>query len=164
MGSLGLGMMGAAMAIGAVFGSLGVASMQNTSGRSVIQLVGGVGFGVSLIVFAAMPVLPLGLVALLFVDLMSNGYWALNNAMILGSTGPAYYGRVMSIYMLSRSIMPFVALPESALADRIGVQWMMGGVGGLLVLILLGIALLLLGYQRLRAAEQPRQVNPTASV
>ena len=148
--------MGAFMAVGALVGSLGVASLTSTSRRSLIQLVGGLGFGVSLVLFAAAPVLSLGLVSLLFVGLTSNGYWALNNTMVLGSTDPKYYGRVMSVYMLSWSIMPFATMPESALADQLGVQKMVAGVGVLLVLSLLAIMLIVPGYRRLRDEETPR--------
>jgi predicted MFS family arabinose efflux permease len=150
------GGMGAVMAVGALVGSLVVASLSNTSRRSVIQLAGGLGFGVALILFAAAPVLFLGLLALLFVGLTANGYWALNNTMVLASTAPEYYGRVMSVYMLSWSLMPFAALPESALADALGVQTMLAGVGVLLVLALLAIALVLPGHRRLREQEAAR--------
>ena len=156
VGSVGLGVMGAVMAVGALVGSLGVASLSNTSRRSLIQLAGGVGFGIALVFFAAAPTLPLGLVALVFVGLTANGFWALNNTMVLGSTDPKYYGRVMSVYMLSWSVMPFATLPESALADQFGVQTMVAGVGGLLVVALLAISLLVPGHRRLREDEASR--------
>jgi predicted MFS family arabinose efflux permease len=145
--------MGAAMAVGALVGSLGVASLSNTARRSAIQVAGGIGFGVTLIVFAAAPSLPFGLLALLLVGLTSNGFWALNSTLVLASTDREYYGRVMSVYMLSWSVMPFVAMPESALADALGVQTMVAGVGVLLVLVLLAVILLLPGHRRLREQE-----------
>ena len=163
VGSIGLGAMGAFMAVGALAGSLAVASLSNTSRRAMIQLVGGVGFGVTLVLFAAAPVLSLGLLALIFVGLTANGYWALNNTMVLGSTNPEYYGRVMSVYMLSWSVMPFATLPESALADQVGVQTMVAGVGVLLVLALLAIVLLLPGYRRLREQDAARGLSAPVS-
>ena len=95
----------------------------------------------------------MGLLALLFVGLAANGYWALNNTMVLGETDQNYYGRVMSVYMLSWSVMPFVALPQSALADAFGVQPMVAGVGALLIVMLLAIVMLLPGHRRLRERE-----------
>lgn len=148
-----LGVMGAMAAVGALIGSLGVASLRATAKRSAIQLVGGIGFGVMLVLFAAAPNLPLALLALLFVGLASNGYWALNNTMVLGNTAPKYYGRVMSVYMLSWSFSSFAALPEGRLADAVGVQTMTAGVGVLLVLALLAIVLFLPGHRRLREHE-----------
>lgn len=148
-----LGAMGAVMAVGAVVGSLGVASLSNTSRRSLVQAVLGVGFGFSLIVFAAAPTLPLGLAALLLVGLTANGYWALNNTMVLGNADEEYHGRVMSIYMLSWSVMPFVALPESALVDQVGVQTTIAVVGAVLVVVLIAIVALMPGYRRLREQE-----------
>lgn len=152
VGSVGLGLMGAFMAVGAVVGSLGVASLPNTSRRSLIQLAGGIGFGISLVLFAAAPTLVPGLIALLFVGLTSNGYWALNTTMVLGNTDGEYYGRVMSVYMLSWSFMPFAAMPQSALADAYGVQWMIAGVGILLVVLIVAMVALP-GYRRLRDRE-----------
>jgi MFS family permease len=147
-----VGVMGAVMAAGALVGALGVASLSNTSRRSTIQMFGGLAFGVGLIFLGAAQTLPLGLVALLFVGFASNGYWALNNTMVLSSTSPEYYGRVMSVYMISWAVSPFVALPESALADRFGVQWLVAGVGVTLIVALLAIALLLPGQRRM---DQP---------
>ena len=161
VGAVGLGAMGAVMAVGAVVGSLGVASLSSTSRRSAIQLAGGLGFGVSLILFGAAPVLWMGLLALVLVGLTSNGYWALNNTMVLGATDSKYYGRVMSVYMLSWSVMPFAALPESALADQIGVQVTVAGVGVLLVAALLAIVILVPGYRRLREEDVSRVAKPS---
>jgi MFS family permease len=155
-----LGAMGAAMAVGASAGSLVVASLSNASRRSLIQLVGGLGFGVTLVLFAAAPVLWLGLLGLLFVGFMANGYWALNNTMVLANTDPEYYGRVMSVYMLSWSLTSFSGLPESALADAVGVQTMLAGVGVTLVVLLLAIALLLPGHRRLRDHESAGLAMP----
>lgn len=154
VGEAWLGAMGAVMAVGALAGSLGVASLSNGARRSLVQVAAAVGFGVSLVVFAAAPTLPLGLAALVLVGLTANGYWALNNTMVLGHTSEAYYGRVMSIYMLSWSLTPFVTLPESALVDRIGVQTTTALVGAALVALLIALALLLPGYRRLHEQER----------
>ena len=156
VGSAGLGAMGVVMSAGALAGSLLVASLTQTSRRAMMQLAGGVGFGLSLILFAAAPALVLGLLALLLVGITANGYWALNNTMVLGATDREYYGRVMSVYMLSWSLMPFATLPESALVDRVGVQTLVAGVGVLLMAMLVLIAVLLPGYRRLREEEAAR--------
>ena len=155
-----LGAMGAMVAVGALAGSLGVASLSGTSKRSLIQLVAAIAFGVALVLFAAAPTLPLGLIALLFVGFASNGFWALNNTLVLGNTDEEYYGRVMSVYMLNWSVVSFAALPESALIDVIGAQRVLGGVGVLLVVLVLATALLLPGQKRLREHEA-RALQPT---
>ncbi len=161
VGESWLGAMGAVAAVGALVGSLGVASLSTSSRRSMLQLVLGLGFGVMLVVFAAASVLPLGLLALLLVGLTSNGYWALNNTMVLGNAHPEYYGRVMSVYMLSWSVSSFAALPEGKLADVLGVQTMVAGAGVLLVVALLAIVTLLPGHRRLRDHEAALQPAPT---
>jgi MFS family permease len=148
-----LGAMGAITAIGALISTLFVASLAQGAKRSAIQLAGVLGFGVSLIVFAIMPSLLPGLIALFFVGLASNAFWALNNTMLLDVSDKAYYGRVMSVYMLSWAVMPFVALPESALADRFGVQALVAGIGVTLIVVALAAVMLLPGHRRLQAME-----------
>jgi predicted MFS family arabinose efflux permease len=153
VGSVGLGLMGVAAGIGALAGALGVASLQNGSKRTLIQLIGGLGFGISLVMFALAPGLPVALLVLIIVGVTSNGYWALNSTMVLGNSDPEYYGRVQSIYMLSWSVQGFAALPESALADVVGVQALMAYIGLALVVSLIAIATLVPGYKRLKARD-----------
>jgi predicted MFS family arabinose efflux permease len=160
VGDSWLGAMGAMMAVGASIGSLVVASLPSTSRRSQIQLVGGLGFGLGLVLFAAAPNIWFGLGGLLLVGFMSNGYWALNNTMVLSNTDSAYYGRVMSVYMVSWSLTSFTGLPESAIADALGVQTMVAGVGALLVVCLLAIVLLLPGHRDLRKHEAGLATGP----
>jgi MFS family permease len=146
------------MAVGAFAGSLLVASLSNTSRRSTIQIGLGLSFGVGLVLFGAVSSLWLGLAALLFVGFASNAYWALNSTLVLSSSEPEFYGRVMSVYMISWAIMPFGAFPESAIADAIGVQWMIVGVGALLIAALIGIVVFLPGHRQMeerRVAAAP---------
>lgn len=153
VGSVGLGAMGVAMSIGALAGSLVIASLSDSSRRSLIQLALGLGFGITLILFAAAPELMLGLFVLLFLGFAANAFWALNNTMVLGNTDKQYYGRVMSVYMLSWSVMPFATVPESALADIVGVQMMVAGTGALVVILLLAVVVVMPGFRRLQELE-----------
>jgi predicted MFS family arabinose efflux permease len=148
-----VGIMGAVMAVGAFCGALCVASLSNTSRRSTIQIALGLSFGLGLILLGAAPTVGFGLLALLFVGFTSNAYWALNSTLVLSSSSPEYYGRVMSVYMISWAVSPFVGFPETALADAIGVQRLIAGVGAALILILLAIAVLLPGHRKL---EEPQ--------
>ncbi len=158
VGSVGLGAMGMATGLGALVGSLWVASLASTSRRSLIQLCGGVGFGVTLVLFAVAPSFWPGIVALAFVGLMSNGYWALNSTMVLGNSNPVYYGRVQSVYMLSWSIQPFLGLPLGQLADLWGVQRTVAMTGVLVVLGVASAAAFLPGFRRLREQETSHRV------
>jgi MFS family permease len=148
-----VGIMGAVMAAGAFIGALGVASLSNTSRRTVIQMALGLAFGVGLILFGAAPNVWLGLLALFFVGFVSNAYWSLNSTLVLSSSSAEYYGRVMSVYMVSWAVMPFFAFPETAISDAVGVQWLVAGVGVVLIAALLAIMVLLPGHRRL---EQPQ--------
>lgn len=144
-----VGVMGAVMAIGAFVGALYVASLSNTSRRSTIQIALGLSFGAGLILLGAAPTIWFGLGALLFVGFASNAFWALNSTLVLSSSSPEYYGRVMSVYMISWAVSPFAGFPEGTLADIVGLQWLMAGVGATLILALLAIVVLLPGHRQL---------------
>lgn len=150
-----VGVMGAVMAAGALVGALGVASLSNASRRSTIQIVGALAFGVGLILLGAAPNIGFGLLALLFVGFASNAYWALNSTLVLSASSPEYYGRVMSVYMISWAVSPFVGFPESALADLIGVQWLVVGIGVTLIAALLAIVVLLPGHRQVEEHQLP---------
>jgi hypothetical protein len=46
----------------------------------------------------------------------------MNNVLLMEITDPAYYGRMMSIYMLTFSMSPVAMLPIGFFVDRLGVS------------------------------------------
>ena len=148
VGSVGLGVMGAAAGAGAVAGALGVASMSNSTRRSEVQLAAGVGFGVALLFFGASGLFGVSLVALVLVGMMSTAYMAINNALLLSSSQPEFHGRVMSVYMLTWSLMPLAALPMSMAGDAVGVQPTVATAGAIIALFVLAVAVFYPAYRR----------------
>jgi MFS family permease len=144
-----VGIMGAAMAVGAFAGALVVASLTDTSRKSIIQIMLGLSFGAGLVLFGAAPSVWFGIGALVFVGFASNAYWSLNSTLVLSSSEPEFYGRVMSVYMISWAINPFAGYPESVIADAFGVQWLIGGVGIVLVCALIAIFVFLPGHRKM---------------
>lgn len=122
VGPSGLGMMYTVVGIGALFGSLSVASMTSAKRLYVIQGISGILFGVFLMIFAASTHYMLSLVFLAGIGLASQGYMTLNSVLLMNATDAAYYGRVMSVYMLTFSMSPVAMLPIGYLVDRIGVS------------------------------------------
>jgi MFS family permease len=115
----GLGVMMTLSGIGALVGSLVVASMQDFPRRALLQLFGGLGFGVFLAVFAVQGTFGLALFALVMLGFMSAYFQALNSTMVMSASDPNYYGRVMSVYMMTFSLMPLGTLPMGFVADLI---------------------------------------------
>ena len=108
---------------GALVGSLLVASLVDFQWKGALQFVSGIvaGAGLILLGIASNSYGFTGaLGAIVVLGLAFTIYQTLNQTMVMGETKPEYYGRVMSIYMLTFSAMPLMAAPLGILADRIG--------------------------------------------
>lgn len=158
VGTAGLGAMFTAAGVGAVLGSLAVASMSQSRRRAQVQLGAGLGFAVVLAVFASMSWYPVGLLLLGVIGLLSMGYVALNNTLVLGISEPAYYGRVQSVHMLSWSVQPFITLPVARLADVWGAQPTVALTALVVGAALIAISSLMPSYRRLVERELARSV------
>jgi predicted MFS family arabinose efflux permease len=121
--------------IGALLGSLVVASLTNISRRGLVQLALGITFGVSVAAFAFSYNFYIALVALVVVGAASASYMSLNSTLVMDKAEPAFHGRVMSIYMLTFSLMPLSVLPIGAIADAVGAPITIGIAGLLLAVV-----------------------------
>ena len=148
IGATGLGLMSGAVGIGALAGSLAVASLAGMKRRALVQLVMGGGFGLSLVLFGLTRSPLLALAILAAVGLTANFFMSLNNTMLMSRTEPRYYGRVMSVYMLSWSMMPLASVPLGRAADVIGAPTTTSLAGAAIAFIILGVALLAPRYRR----------------
>jgi hypothetical protein len=64
----------------------------------------------------------------------SQCYFTINRIMVIQETDRAFYGRVMSVYMMTWALTPVAVLPMGALVDHIGAPLTVGGAGALLAL------------------------------
>ncbi len=153
VGASGLGTMSAFTGMGALVGALAVASASGVRQRGLLQLVTGAAFGVSLVVLGLSPSFAVALAALALVGLTGSVYQSLNSTLIMTSSEPAYYGRVMSVNMVGFSLMPIASLPMGAIADRLGAPHTVAICGVLVALFILGVAAFVRSYRRIEAAE-----------
>jgi MFS family permease len=108
--------------VGAIVGSIAIASMTGYPRKPLMQIVSGLGWGGSLLALGLVSKqfgYPGALVSLGVLGLCSTTYQTLNNTMVMAATQEEYYGRVMSIYMLTFSVFPLVAGPMGVVADRL---------------------------------------------
>jgi len=117
-----LGIMYTVIGVGALTGSLAVASLPSSVDRRLIQGVAGVLIGVFLAAFSASSIFPLSLIYLTFAGIIGQGYMTINSVLLMETSDPAYYGRVMSVYLLNFSMAPIAMLPTGYLVDRFGVS------------------------------------------
>ena len=123
LGSVGFGLLMALNAVGALAGSLMIATLNPAGRLARTQLLLGLGWGVGLVLLGVGS-FAFGIagaaVAIIVIGAFSMSYMALNNGMIMTSSSPQYHGRVMSLYMLTFGVFPLMGLPLGLLGDAIG--------------------------------------------
>lgn len=155
-----LGFMGTMSGIGALAGSLTVASLAEYRRRTQIQLAAGVGFGLFLACFAVQSSFGAAVIALVGVGFMSSFLQSLNSTMLVSASDPEYYGRVMSLNMLTFSLMPIGTFIMGFVIDAIGhlhsgplnllgVQAAYVGAGVLIVAFMLAVTVFNASYRKL---------------
>jgi len=138
-GETGLGFLMSAVGIGALCGSLIVASLGNFNRKGLIQFLAGGVFGLFLIAFGLSGSLRPAFVFLLFVGGGSSMFMTLTNTLIMTNTPEELVGRVMSISMMTFGMMPLGTLPAGAFAEAFGAPLTVMVGGGLLLLFLFAI-------------------------
>lgn len=112
----GLGLLYAVSGIGALASTLGVASLGNFRGRGKLLIGCAFAMSVLLIAFAFSHWLPLAYLMLIAVSGASMAYMALSNTMLNMLVPNEFRGRVMSVYMLDRGLMPLGSMFAGAIA------------------------------------------------
>ena len=153
----GLGFMFTAGGVGALIGSLAVATFADHPRASQFQLVIGVAFGVTLAAFAWSPNYWVAISILPLVGASSMAFFALNNTKVMIETDPNYHGRVMSLYMLTWAFMPLGGIPIGFLTDAFGAPATIGVSGIVLALFMLAASFVFLN------ALRPRPRAPLAA-
>ena len=141
VGASGLGMLVSISGVGAMIGSLVLASLPNKR-RGVMLLVSSLILGVALAGFSFSSSWYLSLALIVFVGLGQAGRMALGNTLIQYYVDDDYRGRVMSVYMMEFGMTSFASFAAGMMAEAMGAQWTLGGFAMVLVLVsLLALAL-----------------------
>ncbi|MEZ4520059.1 MAG: MFS transporter [Thermomicrobiales bacterium] len=141
VGPRALGFMFTAVGVGAIVGSLLVAFLADRPDMGRMQLGAGLLFGVGLTGFALSKSFVLSLGLLVIVGFASQGYLTINRMLVMQNTERHLYGRVMSIYMMTWSLVPAVVLPIGLIVDRVGVSATVAASGAALTVVLIGAAI-----------------------
>ena len=119
-GAEDLGVLMMTMGIGALAGSLLVASLKGSSNRGMLLLGSCISWGIALAVFAQTTSYIVALPLLLFVGLASSVFMSLNMTLLQVNASPEMRGRIMSIGMMTFGVMPLSAVPFGILAEQVG--------------------------------------------
>jgi MFS family permease len=142
VGATGLGILQSVGGAGALFVSLGLASLPSKR-RGVIMLVAGLILGLSSIAFAFSRSWPVSIVLMMFVGIGRTAHMIMAITLLQTRTDEQYLGRVMSIIMMNTGIASFGTFLCGVLAETIGAPWAVGGFGtGLVLLSVLGLLFL----------------------
>ncbi|MEK7214048.1 MAG: MFS transporter, partial [Chloroflexota bacterium] len=126
----GVGELLAAGGIGSMIGTLVLASLSDRlRHRGAVLFWNGAAMAVALVAFAVSPFYPLSFVLMLLVGLFSMAQIVVTSAGVQMLTPPEYMGRVMSIYMLDRGLMPVGSFVAGALAQWAGAPVAMAAMG-----------------------------------
>jgi MFS family permease len=121
VGETGLGALNTAVGVGALVGSLTVASLSRLRRKGRLMLTGSLIFPMALILFAFSRSFPLSLALLTVVGFGWVTQVATGNTLVQTSVPDELRGRVMSIYSLMFfGMMPFGSLLAGALAQVLG--------------------------------------------
>lgn len=142
VGETALGVMYTAVGLGAITGSIVIASIAAMPQKNRIQIISGVAFGVTLAAFALSTSYVLSLALLVLVGFFSTGYLTLNRVLVAENTDRGVFGRVMSIYGMTWSLMPIALLPFGAMVDLVGVQAAVSGAGAMIAVFIGAIAVI----------------------
>ncbi len=163
----GLGLMMTVSGIGALAGSLVMATMADFPRRTQLQLLSGLGFGMFLAAFALMGNYIGALMALAMLGFMASYFQGLNSTMVMTASDAQFYGRVMSVNMMTFSLMPLGTLPMGFIADSIGsvslgpidlvgIQAAQFGAGILLTVFVLAVTVFNPAYRQLEQNDFKR--------
>ena len=142
VGATGMGDLMAVSGIGAVVGSLTLASLPNKK-RGLMLLGSSLLLSLTLIGFSFSNSWNVSVSFIVFVGLGQTGVMTLAGTLIQYYVDPEYLGRVMSILMMQFGLMSFGTFGAGLLAEIVGVQWAVGGFA--MVLVLLSVLALAFG-------------------
>ena len=141
VGPEGLGLLMAAPGVGAVLSVLVLASLTHRVRRQGLLLVGSiVVLGAFLVLFSQVTSFPLALIVLILVGAFQMLFLASTNTMLMLIVPDELRGRVMSLYMLDRGLMPAGALFAGVVAHIIGAPLTVATMGAIVIVLALIVA------------------------
>ncbi|MSQ42543.1 MAG: MFS transporter [Dehalococcoidia bacterium] len=105
---------------GSLVGAIAVASIRRTHGYGLPVVIGGACFSVAVFAFASSELVWLSIVLGACIGAANVTYNTQNQTLLQVITPPQLRGRVMSIRMLERGLVPFASLLTGALASAYG--------------------------------------------
>jgi len=116
-------------ALGAVAVSIPVAARADSPDGRKIMIVAGLVFGTGVMALGAAPVVWMALASVALAGLGTTAFQSLSNTIALQLADDAHQGRVQSLMMLAFAGFGIAAFPLGALAELVGIQTAIVGMG-----------------------------------
>ena len=141
VGASGQGILMTVSGVGAIIGSLILASGSGRK-RGLIMLITGGIMGLALIGFAFSEKWWLSIIVVAFIGLGQTGYRTTGNTLVQHYTEPEYRGRVMSFIMMGIGFSSLGTFFAGVMSEAIGIQWSIGGLAMVFVVVTLAFIFL----------------------
>jgi MFS family permease len=134
VGATGMGLLMSVSGGGALVGSIILTALPNKK-RGILLLCSGILSGIALVVFSFSSQWYLSLIFIFFVGLGQTFRMTIGTSILQGYTQAAYMGRVMSILNMQWGFMSLCTFIAGVIAERVAVQWVLGSLAMLLIVI-----------------------------
>lgn len=134
VGPSGMGILLTLSGSGAIAGSAFLASIPSRK-RGSIMLTAGFIMGLALMVFAFSRSWSLSIITVIFIGLGQTGHRTAGNTLVQYYSEPEYRGRVMSFMMMELGFSSLGTFFAGIMADVVGVQWAIGGLAIMFVVM-----------------------------
>jgi len=141
VGATGLGLLQLVSGVGSIAGSIILASLPNNKKRGLLMLLSGIVLGLSLVLFSFSTMWAISITMMIGVGLGQAGRMTLPVALLQSYTRPEFRARIMSFYGVEMGISMFGTFFAAILVDSMGVQWSVGSMA--MILVVLSFAALL---------------------
>ena len=128
-GPEGFGWLLSMSGLGALMGSLVIATWSHMRNKGKIFIAIGVGFGAAVLVLSVMPSLATAMVVMVALGAISAGYNTINNILVQTHVEDAYRGRVVSFVMVMFGLHLVGAVLIGLVAEVTGIRWGLAGSG-----------------------------------
>jgi MFS family permease len=123
IGRSGAGWMLALTGVGALIGSLTMASIRPLPRRGLVLMIFIVILGLALVLLSQSRWISLSAIALIIAGCMTTAYNSLNISLLFEQSPPNYHGRVLSLMSLDRGFVSVGAVLAGGLAEALGPQF-----------------------------------------
>ena len=148
-GAEGFGLLLSMTGLGALVGSLVIASWPNMRAKGKIYIVTGVAWGAAVVLLAVSPNLASAIVMMILLGAISTNYNTINNILVQTNVDDAYRGRVLSFLMIMFGLHLVGAVIIGSIAEFTGIRWALAGSGAVMVLFALYLGIVRSEIRRL---------------